>query len=193
MQTKAATGPVLAVVGGVAMAVGAVLPFAKVEGGVSKIASQTVNGLDTSDGKVYLGFGIAIVVLALLAWVMKGAGRKVFAVLALLAAGFMLYAAIVDVSGAESAALKGIAEEIEAVFPAGTTIEVIVDSLKQAGVGVSTGVGLYVVLVGSALGVLASLLALFQRAAAPPAEMAPAPPAPPAAGGPAPGGPQQQG
>jgi hypothetical protein len=176
-RPSAAAG--LTVLGGVAMAIGAILPFAKVEGGELPIPSQTVGGLDTADGKLFLGVGIALIVLGVLIWMARSRGpRVVAAVLAVIAAGFMLYAAIIDISGIEDESLDAIAEA-GAAQTAGVSVEEVRDALDQFNVSVNTGIGLYIVLVGSAIGVIGGLLGLLAKRPDTVMPAAPPPPAPP--------------
>lgn len=169
----------LTILGGVAMAIGAVLPFAKVEAGELPIPSQTVGGLDTADGKLFLGVGIALIVLGVLIWMARSRGlRVVAAVLALLAAGFMLYAAIIDISGIEDESLDAIAEA-GAAQTAGVSVEQVRDALDQFNVSVNTGIGLYIVLVGSAIAVVGAVLGLLAKRPEPLMPAAPPPPGPP--------------
>lgn len=171
----------LTVLGGVAMAIGAILPFAKVEAGELPIPSQTVGGLDTADGKLFLGVGIALIVLGVLIWMARSRGlRVVAAVLALLAAGFMLYAAIIDITGIEDESLDAIAEA-GAAQTAGVSVEQVRDALDQFNVSVKTGIGLYIVLVGSAIGAVGGLLGLLAKRPEPVMPAAPPPPGPPPA------------
>ncbi|HET6771410.1 MAG TPA: hypothetical protein VFH75_07215 [Actinomycetota bacterium] len=176
-RPSAAAG--LTILGGVAMAIGAILPFAKVEAGELPIPSQTVGGLDTADGKLFLGVGIALIVLGVLIWMARSRGlRVVAAVLALLAAGFMLYAAIIDITGIEDESLDAIAEA-GAAQTAGVSVEQVRDALDQFNVSVKTGIGLYIVLVGSAIGAVGGLLGLLAKRPEPVMPAAPPPPGPP--------------
>lgn len=169
----------LTILGGVAMAIGAILPFAKVEAGELPIPSQTVGGLDTADGKLFLGVGIALIVLGVLIWMARSrALRVVAAVLALLAAGFMLYAAIIDITGIEDESLDAIAEA-GAAQTAGVSVEQVRDALDQFNVSVNTGFGLYVVLGGAAIAVIGGLLGLLAKQPEPVMPAAPPPPGPP--------------
>lgn len=176
-RPRAAAG--LTILGGVAMAIGAILPFAKVEAGQLPIPSQTVAGLDTADGKLFLGVGIALIVLGVLIWVARSRGiRVVAALLALLAAGFMLYAAIIDITGIEDESLDAIAEA-GAAQTAGVSVEQVRDALDQFNVSVNTGIGLYIVLFGSAIGAVGGVLGLLAKGPEPVMPAAPQPPAPP--------------
>jgi hypothetical protein len=172
-------GAALMVLGGLLMAIGALLPFAKVEAGELPIPAQTVGGLDTPDGKLFLGVGIGLVILGGLIWVAKSrAPRMVAAVLAIAAAGFMLYAAVVDITGIEAESLDAIAEAGAAQTP-GVSVEQVRAALDQFNVSISTGIGLYIVLGGAAIAVIGGILSLIAKQPEPMLPAAPPPPAPP--------------
>ena len=167
------------VVGGVAMALGAVLTFAKLDVGQLPIDARSIGGLDTPDGKLFLGVGIALVVLGGLMWIATSAAlRRVAAVLAILGAAFMLYAAIVDITGIEDESLDAIAEAGAATTP-GVTVEQVRAALEQFNVSIKPGIGLYIVLAGAALGVIGGVLALLAKRPEPALPAAPPPPGPP--------------
>ena len=172
-------GAALMVLGGLLMAIGALLPFAKVEAGELPIPAQTVGGLDTPDGKLFLGVGIGLVILGGLIWVAKSrAPRMVAAVLAIVAAGFMLYAAVVDITGIEAESLDAIAEAGAAQTP-GVSVEQVRAALDQFNVSINTGIGLYIVLGGAAIALIGGILSLIAKQPEPMLPATPPPPAPP--------------
>ncbi len=157
---------ILLIVGGLLLVVGTLLPFAKVELSIPGIqeTSETSGGLDTDDGKVFLGLGIALVLFGGIVWAASGSAlRRTFSIISLLLGAFSLLAVIIDITGSEEALLE----------------ELGIASADLAGLEYSNGIGLYVVLVGSVLAVLGALLGTFARkspeggvpayAAAPPA------------------------
>lgn len=167
------------VLGGVAMALGAVLTFAKVDVGQLPIDARSIGGLDTPDGKLFLGVGIALVVLGGLMWIATSAAlRRVAAVLAILGSAFMLYAAIIDITGIEDESLDAIAEAGAATTP-GVSVEQVRAALEQFNVSIKPGIGLYIVMAGAALGVIGGVLALLARRPEPALPAAPPPPGPP--------------
>jgi hypothetical protein len=169
----------ITVLGGVAMALGAVLTFAELDVGQLPIDARSIGGLDTPDGKLFLGVGIALVVLGGLMWIATSAAlRRVAAVLAVLGAGFMLYAAIVDITGIEDESLDAIAEAGAATTP-GVSVEQVRAALEQFNVSIKPGIGLYIVLAGAALGVIGGVLALLAKRPEPALPAAPPPPGPP--------------
>lgn len=169
----------LTVLGGLLMVIGAILPFAKVEAGELPIPAQTVGGLDTPDGKLFLGVGIGLIVLGGLIWLARSrAPRVVAAVLAIVAAGFMLYAAVVDITGIEDESLDAIAEAGAAQTP-GVSVEQVRAALDQFNVSINTGIGLYIVLGGAAIGVIGGLASLMMKQPEPMMPAAPPPPGPP--------------
>lgn len=169
----------ITVLGGVAMALGAVLTFAKLDVGQLPIDARSIGGLDTPDGKLFLGVGIALVVLGGVMWIATSAAlRRVAAVLAILGAAFMLYAAIVDITGIEDESLDAIAEAGAATTP-GVSVEQVRAALEQFNVSIKPGIGLYIVLAGAALGVIGGVLALLAKRPEPALPAAPPPPGPP--------------
>lgn len=134
---SARTAGGLALAGGLLMILGAVLEFASFEGfGLS----ESVGGLETDDGKLFLGVGVAILVFGAVIWgVQSVLARRVLGIVGVLVSAFMVFAAIVDITG--------LGDEIPDEF---------VDQIT-----VSAGIGLYVVLIGSVLALIGSGLAIF--------------------------------
>lgn len=151
-----AVAGVVAAIGGALMAVGALLSFASVEAfGVS----QSVGGLDTDDGPVYLGAGLVLAVLGIVILVLRSTVvRRVLGVTGILVAGFMTYAGIVDI----------------------TSLSDDIPPELLGEVSVSAGIGLYLVLAGAVVALIGSGMALFSReearVIAPPAPPPPTPP-----------------
>lgn len=130
-------------VGGLLLLIGPLFPFLTDDFG------NSLGGLDTDDGKLFLGFGVALVLLAGGVWALKSKGaRRGVAGLAALAALFMLFAAIVDVADD---------------YPS----------------GVSVGFGLYIALIGAIAASVGGVWALFAKEpeGEPPPPPPPPPPA----------------
>jgi hypothetical protein len=160
---------ILAIVGGALLAIGSFLTWAEVSGGGTSV---TAKGVDGSDGWITLVCG-AVVLLAGLAFLWVG-GRKAIAVLAIVAGlvggGVGLY----DALTAKDRVLDDAAEELAGQF-GGTKEEVraLLDQAIDAGeLGISLGIGLYLVIAGGALGIVGGFLGM--RGAPAPAAM-PAP------------------
>jgi hypothetical protein len=188
---RSSAGAALIVLGGLLMAIGAFLPFAKVEAGELPIPAQTVGGLDTPDGKLFLIVGIGLVIIGAWMWVsgsyggFRGLGSVVLrritvilAIVAIVAAGFMLYAAVVDITGIEAESLDAIAEAGAAQTP-GVSVEQVRAALDQFNVSINTGIGLYIVLGGAAIALIGGILSLIAKQPEPMLPAAPPPPAPP--------------
>lgn len=138
-MTAAKKAAMLLGIGGLIMVVGSLMEFASVPG-------QSLSGLDTDDGKLYLGTGVVLAIFAGVIWsVAASTTRRVIGVLATLASLFMLYAAIIDITD----------------IPEGVTV----------------GIGLYIVLVGTILASIGSIWALASKTDAA-AGVAPPPPPP---------------
>jgi hypothetical protein len=163
MQTTGRTRPTWMVgligVGGLLVIIGSILPFVAGSAG-GPFEGQTSSGLRYADGKFDLGVGIGLVVIAVLIQGLRLTvfGTRILSVIATVGAAIILYATIVDVSD--------VAELPE----------------------VDVGIGLYFVIVGSALAVIGGALGLIGRggsASVGSAEV-PVPPPPPSEQPPAP-------
>jgi hypothetical protein len=169
VSRSAPIAAILAIVGGALLAIGSFLTWAEVSGGGTSV---TAKGVDGSDGWITLVCG-AVVLLAGLAFLLAG-GRKAIAVLAIVAGlvggGVGLY----DALTAKDRVLDDAAEELAGQF-GGTKEEVraLLDQAIDAGeLGISLGIGLYLVIAGGALGIVGGFLGM--RGAPAPAAM-PAP------------------
>lgn len=147
------TAGIVMLIGGILLAVGSLLQFATLEGfGIS----ETVSGLDTDDGKLFLGVGVALLIFgAVVMAVASAVARRVFGILGVLLSAFMVWAAIVDITG--------IGDDIPAEF--------------AGQIEASAGIGLYVVLTGAVVGLIGSAMAVFAAK-----ETVVAPPPPPPSG-----------
>jgi hypothetical protein len=155
---------ILAIAGGVLLAVGSFLTWAEVSGGGTSV---TAKGTDGSDG--WITFGAGLIVLAIGVLFMRGGGKKVLAILAIVAAlvggGVGLY----DALTAKDRVLDDAAKELAGQF-GGTPaqVRVLLDQAIDAGqLGITLGIGLYIVIAGGALGVVGGFLGMRGSAAAP--------------------------
>jgi hypothetical protein len=157
MLRRTWVAPAGLIVGGLLLALGSLFTFATASAGELRF---DVQGLDTDDGKIFLGVGLFLVILGFVIGAVRSrGGRRVLGVLAFLGAGFMLYAAIVDVIDAS-------------------------EDLPLEGISQSPGIGLFMSGIGALLATVGALAAIFGRTevetAAPPLPPpAPPPPAPP--------------
>jgi len=174
--TGAARAGFVTMAGGILMILGTLLPFLSVSAGASGLPTESVSGLDTPDGKLFLGVGVAIAVFGLVILLTRGAIPKIMGVLAVLAGGFMLVAGIIDLTGLGEEGLRSLADTAAEETP-GVTSDQILQILRQVGVSVNAGIGLYVVLVGSLISLIGGLWAIFSRTAVLPPP-APTPPVP---------------
>jgi hypothetical protein len=168
--TGAARAGFVTMAGGILMILGTLLPFATVSAeGVPGFTTESASGLDFPRGGMFLGFGVGIAVVGLVMLLTKEVVPKILGVLAVLAGGSMLVAGIMQLTGLE----QSIAEAAAEVNP-GVTADQVLQALRQVGVSVNAGIGLYVVLAGSLISAAGGVWAIVTRTTATP----PAPPAP---------------
>ena len=156
-RPSAPMAAILAIVGGALLAIGSFLTWAEVSGGGTSV---TATGIDGSDGWITLVCG-SVVLVAGLTFLRTG-GKRAIAVFAILAGiiggGLGLY----DALTAEDRVLDDAAEELATEF-GGTKEEVraLLDEAIDSGqLGISLGVGLYMVIAGGALGIVGGILGL---------------------------------
>jgi hypothetical protein len=157
--------PLLALLGGAVIIAGCLLTWVDAGGGIS-VGTVSVTGLPRGTelriGQAALGAGVASVVLGVLLLTVRHA-RKVFGLLILLA-GLAAIATAVYVYRSPEDRYADFAADTSA--PAGKTDEVrtSVSSLFEvSNLEANPGVGLYVVIGGSAVSVVAGLAGLFGR------------------------------
>jgi hypothetical protein len=169
-QRGAPVGAVIAIVGGVLLAVGSFLSWAEVTGGG---VSVTAKGIDGSDGYLTLAAGAVAILVGLAGLRM---GRRLFGVLALVAGllggGFGLY----DALTAEDSVLDAAAEEIAPQFGVSVDeVRTILDEAIDSGqLDISISIGLIIVIAGGAIAAIGGVLML-ARGAGPAASTAEAP------------------
>ena len=173
-RPSAPMAAILAIVGGALLAIGSFLTWAEVSGGGTSV---TATGIDGSDGWITLVCGSVVLVAGLT--LLRTGWKRAIAVFAILAGiiggGLGLY----DALTAEDRVLDDAAEELATEF-GGTTEEVraLLDQAIDSGqLGISLGVGLYMVIAGGALGIVGGILGLRggAKAAVPMASSAAAP------------------
>jgi hypothetical protein len=155
---------ILAIVGGVLLAIGSFLAWAEVGGGGTSV---TAKGVDGSDGYITLATGVIVLIAGLM--IFRGAGKRVLAIIALVAALIGGAVGLYDALTAKDRVLDDAAEELAGQY-GGTTAEVraLLDQAIDAGeLSISISFGLYMVILGGALGIVGGVLAMRGAAAAP--------------------------
>lgn len=154
----------LAVLGGALLAIGSFLDWAEVSGGGTSV---TASGIDGTDGWITLVAGV-LVLLAGVA-LLGVAGRKIIAIVAIVAGlvggGVGLY----DALTAKDRVLDDAAEELAPqVGSTPEEVRALLDQAIDAGeIGISISIGLYMVIIGGVLGIVGGVLGLRSPAAAP--------------------------
>lgn len=149
-------GPVLAIAGGALLAIGSFLTWAEVSGGGQ---SEAVSGTEGSDGWITLVAGVLVVGAGLAAF---KAARRPLAILivaaGLVGGGVGLY----DALTAKENVIAEVAEQSAAASGASVAeVRAVLDQLIDSGqIGISIGIGLYVVIVGGILAVVGGALQL---------------------------------
>jgi len=162
-STRAPVGAILAMVGGVLLAVGSFLAWAEVSGGGTSV---TAKGIDGSDGYITLAAGAVALLVGI---AMTRQARRMLAVLVILAGivggGIGLY----DALTAKDSVLDAAAEELAPTFGASAeTVRVALDQAIEAGqLSVSISIGLYVVIAGGVVALIGGIVGLRGSAAEP--------------------------
>jgi tryptophan-associated transmembrane protein len=149
-------GPILAVAGGALLAIGSFLTWAEVSGGGQ---SESVTGTEGSDGWITLVAGVLVVAAGVAAF---KAVRRPLAILivamGLVGGGVGLY----DALTAKENVISEVAEQSAASTGASVAeVRAVLDQLIDSGqIGISIGIGLYVVIVGGVLAVVGGALQL---------------------------------
>lgn len=154
------------VAAGVLLIVGSVLPWIRVRLDLAQFGEQTqtrtINGTDASDGKVFIVFGVILIALALGVRVARTKRlRRVIGGIGVCLAVFGVVANIIDISGLEDDGIRAIAKEISASQPS-VALDQIVDQLRTF-THISTGIGLWITLVGNVVGVAGGIAAIAMR------------------------------
>lgn len=169
--------------GGLLTALGSVLTWVNAEIDLSStggpIRTETVGGLETDDGKIAIGLGVALVVFGVaIAALRSRTGRRILGVLSLLVGAVAVVLGVVDLATLEDEGIRSLAEDV--VAQTGITTEQAETELRRI-VSLSGGIGLYLVVLGGAAAFLGGVLGLFPRT--PPGEGRPVPEPPLGPGG----------
>jgi hypothetical protein len=149
-------GPILAIVGGALLAIGSFLSWATVSGAGTEVSAT---GMDGSDGVVTLVAGILALACGLLA---MRAGRRILAIIAILAglagAGLGIYDAVTAKDSVLDAAAEQVASQVGATVD---EVRALLDDAIDAGqLSISISIGLYVVIGGGLLALVGGFLML---------------------------------
>jgi hypothetical protein len=169
MQTSTSGGSkapaIIAVVGGLLLAIGSFLSWATVSGGGDSVSAS---GTDGSDGYITLICGVIALAIGA-AWFAKGAGKRALAILVLLAGLIGGGVGVYDAMTAKDSVLDGAAEELAPSFgvPA-DQVRVLLDQAIDAGqLSISLSIGLYMVIGGGLLALVGGVLGMRARGTEP--------------------------
>ena len=211
MNASKPAGPVLAIIGGIVTALAAFLAWATVSlSGTVDVAgqqlpvpeiSESISGINSTDGKITVVAGILGVILGLVAMSRSGSARRGLGIIIILAGlvagGFGIYDTVQANNLASNAAdeiRNGVSSSIGVVPPeqqaqVDDLINQMIDKLD-----ISVGIGLYLTIAGGVLLLIGGILTMAGAAAsdsassgggaawAPPAAGGTPPPPPPAGG-----------
>jgi hypothetical protein len=205
--------PVMMIVGATAVLLGSVLPWFELQAdfsslGGTAVRTTTASGLDTSDGTIFLVLAVAIAALGVLVGTSAGRGtRRGVSAIAGLGSLFVVGIAIYDAITPKAQAIDEASKEVGSGVGAAAIKRFIEGLFDRGFITIGVEVGLWIVIVGAAVALIGSLLAVTARsevtppvgppfaasasgeaiASAPmPVATAPGPPAPPAPPPPAP-------
>jgi hypothetical protein len=151
-------GPVLAIVGGVLLAIGSFLTWVTVDVRAQDV-SDSGTGIDVDDGWITLVLGVVLVVAGV---INLRSSRRALAVVAIVLGVLGLALGVWEIVTVEERALDAFAEELAPQFGISTgEFRALLDvAVEQGEVDISGGIGLYLVLAGSVLGVVGGALQL---------------------------------
>jgi hypothetical protein len=177
-------GPVMMIVGAAAVLVGCVLPWFSLRADFSRVGgpgvrTTTANGLDTTDGMIFLVIAIAIAVLGVIALVSTARGARIgVSVIAALGSSFVGGVAIYDALTPKAQAIDEASNELGAGVGA-AAIERFIGGLFDRGfIDIAVDIGLWIVIVGAAVALTGSVVAAVTAAALQPQTSAVPSPAP---------------
>jgi hypothetical protein len=155
--------PALMIAGAALILVGCVLPWFRLNADFSSVGggarSVTANGMDTSDGTIFLVVAIGIGILGVIALIAQAGGARVAAsVIAALGALFVGGIAIYDAVTPKAQAIEEASKELGGLGAA--AVRRFIEGLFDRGViTIDVQLGLWVVIVGAVLALIGSLLA----------------------------------
>lgn len=164
-------GGILAIAGGLLLAIGSFLTWAEVSGGGTR---GTASGTDGSDGWITLVAGAVVLVAGVV--LARGTGRRGLAVAAVVAALIGGGVGLYDALTAEDRVLDEVAATLSGELGAtAQDVRAILDEAVASGeLAISIGLGLFLVIGGGALGLVGGSLGLVGRSVS-----SDAPPPPP--------------
>lgn len=151
-------GPVLAIAGGVLLAIGSFLTWVTVDVRAQGV-SDSGTGIDVDDGWITLAAGIVLVAAGALN---LRSPRRALAVLMVLVGVLGLALGVWEIVTVEDRALDAFAEELAPQFgiSAGEFRALLDVAVEQGEVDISGGIGLYLVLAGSVVGIAGGAIQL---------------------------------
>lgn len=171
--SRTSPGGIVVVVAAIVAVIGVLLPWAKagVSGALAQSGldvSQSVSGLSTSDGKIFLALAIALVVVGVVA-LATGAGRWTgiaAIVLGVLAAAFAVY----EIATLKSSFVDSVLKQVQQQAPVGTSQAildraraVIQQFIDRGAISIKAGVGLFLSAAGGVAAVLGGIMLLGER------------------------------
>jgi hypothetical protein len=163
-------GGVVVALGGLIAVVSSLLAWVKIQADFTQFGSgiqqRSFSGLDSSDGQIVLGVGIALIVAGVLTWVVKGSGARlglaVFSVIGGLIAGAI---GLYDALTAESQVSDQVSQTL--ATSAGVSVaearRVYQQLLDGGFLEVSVSIGLWLAVVGGAVAFAGGLVLLWSR------------------------------
>ena len=161
-------GPLFSVVGSVVAALGCLPTWFKIRADLSSVGgavqTETVNGLKTNDGKIFISIAVILIVLGLAMLVVKGrGGRRALGLIVFLGSAFVGGFALYDALTPKSQAIDEAARSLGARASLAEVKQVLEGLFDQGIVRIDVQIGLWLVVAGAAVALMGALLALFSR------------------------------
>jgi hypothetical protein len=173
--------PVMMIVGAAAVLLGSALPWFSLRADFSSfggpgVRTTTANGLDTSDGTLFLIIAIGIAVLGVVALVSTARGTRLgVSIIAAIGSLFVLGFGIYDALTPKSQAVDEASKELGTGVGAGAIRRFIEGLFDRGFITIGVEIGLWIVIVGAAVALIGSLMAaVTARAQQAPPSVAPA-------------------